>query len=81
MCHCFGKDNSMLLVLGWYFGVFGVAFSCCLNGPFLGHIGLVYLCRGCLSPPLCELLKDGLKCPGGSSDCALLPIDLWLKVI
>jgi hypothetical protein len=79
--HCFRKDNSMLLIFGQYCCIFGVAFLRCFNGPFLGHIGLVYLCQGRLSPSSCELPEDGFEHPGRPCDRALSPIDLWLEVI
>jgi hypothetical protein len=81
MCCCLGEDNCMSLVLCGHFCILGVVFLSCLNGPFLGDIGSVYLCGNCLSPSACKLPENGLKCPRGPFDCALSPVDLRLEVV
>jgi hypothetical protein len=81
MCHCLREDNYMSLVFCGHLHILGVAFLSCLNGPFLGDVGLVDLCGNCLSPSACELPEDGLKCPRGPFDRALSPVNLWLEVV
>jgi hypothetical protein len=71
----------MALILLGYFRILWGAFLCCFNGPFLGHVGSVDLCRGCLSPLSCQLPEDGFKRPRRPVNGALSPVDLWLEVV
>jgi hypothetical protein len=77
----FREDYSVATILFGYFRVFWGTFLCHFDGPFLGHISSIDLCKSRFFPLSCQLPEDGLESPRWSVDLTLSPVDLQLKVV